>query len=538
MESSRGFLVVSLLAICAVENALAVFAIPECIKPPQEVVVPVGGTVLLQSPNFPEDYPSRANCGWNVRSEEPGQRVRVECPSFTLTNRNRNGRCFDFLQVNKKRFCGEIGPTVVAPLLDVDFVSNRRRNSRGFNCTVTTVQAPSRSETPTCTQPPESIPVAPGDVIFFTSPNYPSTYPARRCGWRFEPAASNMQLTLACNDFRMQNRVKKNRCQDFLSVKAKGKFCGSESPEITVTDKELLIGFKANKRNNLSGFNCSVSGLQTSPSTAAPIISTSKPITSDPECGLKYEGVEKSGPGEMKIVGGVTTEENEYPWQAGLVFSGSSSVFCGGSILKRNWVLTAAHCAENIAGREDNYEVLIGAHNLRVSANAEKRHAIKRTIIHPDYEDETVDNDIALLEVEPIEFSRRVTPVCLPEQTDAYDDVLATVTGWGTLSAGGDPSDWLMEVTLPTMSNDQCMATYSDLITKNMICAGLEVGGKDSCQGDSGGPMVTLRASNRAQFEQIGIVSWGAGCAEPGKPGVYTRITEYLTWIENTMDSK
>ncbi|XP_042892757.1 proclotting enzyme-like [Penaeus japonicus] len=534
MKVSLGdcFLVASLLAICCLKNAGAIYAVPECINPSQEVVVPVGETVALLSPNFPEAYPSRSRCGWNVRSEDQSYQLRIECPSFKLTKRNRNRRCLDFLSIKQERFCGEKGPALVSPSLDVDFRSDRRRNSRGFNCTVTSVPAPIRSGSPSCSKPAESIPVAPGEVLFFNSPNYPNAYPNRRCGWRFVPAISNMQLTLACNDFRMQNRVRKNRCQDFLSVKAKGKFCGRESPKVTVTDENLVVEFKANKRNNLSGFNCSVSGLQASPSTAAPIISTSKPVTNLPECGLKFGG------SETKIVGGEATGENEYPWQAGLVFSGSSTVFCGGSIVDRTWILTAAHCAENIAGREGTYEVLIGAHNLKVSSNSESRHAIRRTVLHPNYEDETVDNDIALLEVEPIEFSDRVMPVCLPEQKDDYDDVSATVTGWGTLSEGGVPSDVLMEVTLPTMSNGKCMETYSDLVTKNMICAGLDAGGKDSCQGDSGGPMVTARGGRPAQFEQIGIVSWGAGCAKPGTPGVYARVTEYLTWIESTMSAK
>ncbi|XP_037803556.1 cubilin-like [Penaeus monodon] len=243
MKVPLGFLAAALLAICGVNNALAEFAIPECIKPPQEVVVPVDGTVLLQSPAFPEAYPSRSNCGWNVRSEEPGQQVRIECPSFKLTNRNRNGRCFDFLRVNDKRFCGERGPAVVASLLDVDFRSDRRRNSRGFNCSVTTAQAPSRSETPRCSQPPQNIPVAPGNVVFFSSPNYPNNYPNGRCGWRFTPAASNTRLTLSCNDFRMQNRVRKNRCQDFLSVKAKGKYvlCSSFCAESPIIYGKLLL---------------------------------------------------------------------------------------------------------------------------------------------------------------------------------------------------------------------------------------------------------------------------------------------------------
>ncbi|KAK8396600.1 hypothetical protein O3P69_004940 [Scylla paramamosain] len=92
----------------------------------------------------------------------------------------------------------------------------------------------------------------------------------------------------------------------------------------------------------------------------------------------------------------------------------------------------------------------------------------------------------------------------------------------------------IQEVTVPTMSNSQCKATSysSSSITDNMICAGLSQGGKDSCQGDSGGPMVTYR---NGAYEQIGIVSWGYGCASANYPGVYTRVSVYVGILKQLM---
>ena len=119
-------------------------------------------------------------------------------------------------------------------------------------------------------------------------------------------------------------------------------------------------------------------------------------------------------------------------------------------------------------------------------------------------------------------------PICLPDPAQDYDNVKALVTGWGTLQSGGKHPDILQEVNVTTMTNQQCRRQkYShSSITDHMICSGDE--GKDSCQGDSGGPLSVQAQDGR--YSQIGIVSWGDGCAKPGYPGVYTRLTSLLDW--------
>ena len=142
-----------------------------------------------------------------------------------------------------------------------------------------------------------------------------------------------------------------------------------------------------------------------------------------------------------------------------------------------------------------------------------------------------MDNDFSILTLSsPVTFSKIVSPVCLPASISSlYVGSVATVTGWGTLSSGGSQPDKLQEVDVNVISNSQCAGNYgSNSITSAMVCAADT--GKDSCQGDSGGPMVTQENGRHAQ---IGVVSWGIGCASPNYPGVYARVTSVKSWIQS-----
>ena len=131
------------------------------------------------------------------------------------------------------------------------------------------------------------------------------------------------------------------------------------------------------------------------------------------------------------------------------------------------------------------------------------------------------------------EMFAAVRPICLPDPAQDYDNVRALVTGWGRTSSQGLPSNILQEATVTTMTNSQCRSSSHrhDKITENMICA--QAAGRDACKGDSGGPLAVL--GQDGSYSQIGVVSWGKGCARPGYPGVYTRLTSLLGWIEKPM---
>merc|ERR1719423_589765 len=229
-----------------------------------------------------------------------------------------------------------------------------------------------------------------------------------------------------------------------------------------------------------------------------------------------------------RIVGGVETETNEYPWQVALVSSGGSRPFCGGTLISCSHVLTAAHCTAGSSA--SSISVLVGEH--RIDDNSFTRVSLSKITDHPDYNDNTLDNDYSILTLaQPVKFSTTVAPACLPaDNSKDFAGEMATVSGWGTLSSGGNQPTVLNEVDVTVQSNAQCQTAYGNSITSNMICAA--DAGKDACQGDSGGPLSVME---NGKYAVVGVVSWGFGCANANFPGVYARVTEKMDWIlENT----
>uniref|UniRef100_A0A2I3RIS2 Serine protease 1 n=2 Tax=Pan TaxID=9596 RepID=A0A2I3RIS2_PANTR len=214
-----------------------------------------------------------------------------------------------------------------------------------------------------------------------------------------------------------------------------------------------------------------------------------------------------------KIVGGYTCQKNSLPYQVSL---NSGYHFCGGSLINEQWVVSAGHCYKS------RIQVRLGEHNIEF-INAAK------IIRHPQYDKKTLNNDIMLIKLSSrAVINARVSTISLPTAPPATG-TKCLISGWGnTASSGADYPDELQCLDAPVLSQAKCEASYPGEITSNMFCVGFLEGGKDSCQGDSGGPVVC-----NGQLQ--GVVSWGDGCAQKNKPGVYTKVYNYVNWIKNTI---
>merc|ERR1712013_235083 len=178
----------------------------------------------------------------------------------------------------------------------------------------------------------------------------------------------------------------------------------------------------------------------------------------DCKCGLAER--------RTRIVGGVETEVNEWPWQAGMVWSGSSSVFCGATVISDEWILTASHCVDGTNPAE--IQVLLGEHDYWDSGESSMtRMDISEIIMHGDYDSNTVDQDFALLKMaRKLDWSanENIRPACLPSAgAGDYDQWMSTVTGWGTTSSGGSTSNVLLEVDVKVISNSECNGAYGGI---------------------------------------------------------------------------
>ncbi|KAF6208601.1 hypothetical protein GE061_017059 [Apolygus lucorum] len=220
-----------------------------------------------------------------------------------------------------------------------------------------------------------------------------------------------------------------------------------------------------------------------------------------------------------KIVGGDVVNISDAPYTVS-IRAVNGQHFCGGTIISSRSVLTAAHC---VKGTSRRLYVVAGVDNL----NAGVLIPVTLAVVHKNFNNETMENDLAILRVSRDLGIDNVTKKALPIATELpADGTLCTTSGWG--STYFDPENAQASINLrmtsvPIYNLERCRVELGE-VTNGQICAGYENGGHDSCQGDSGGPL-------QCEGKITGIVSWGLNCGKPSQPGVYTSVPFYKDWI-------
>ncbi|KAL0617271.1 Brain-specific serine protease 4 [Plecturocebus cupreus] len=238
-----------------------------------------------------------------------------------------------------------------------------------------------------------------------------------------------------------------------------------------------------------------------------------------------------------RVVGGQDSDDSEWPWVVSIQKNGTHH--CAGSLLTSRWVITAAHCFKDNLNKPSLFSVLLGAWQLGNPGSRSQKVGVAWVQPHPVYSwKEGARADIALVRLEhSIQFSERVLPICLPDASiHLRPNTHCWISGWGSIQDGVPlpHPQTLQKLKVPIIDSEVCSRLYwrgagQRAITEDMLCAGYLEGERDACLGDSGGP---LMCQVDGAWLLAGIISWGEGCAERNRPGVYISLSAHRSWVE------
>ncbi|XP_034087369.1 ovochymase-2 [Gymnodraco acuticeps] len=519
----------------------------------------------IHSPGYPNAYPAHQKISWKI-SVPKGFLVKLQFTDMAITG--EIGQCKEDKLVITDNYstlgthCGYLLPPLVVSASDtisVSFTSDSRLTDRGFSAKWEAVYPEDIAEIQGC----GLFSRAPTGVI--KSQNWPMNYKANaECMWNID-APLNKRITLHFTHFDLEAKdFISSKCYDNIVVfdmnrmtnaliQTHGPFCGTKLPATILTKgTRLVIRFHSDLFIESKGFRAYWT---IDPSLPAP---TEPPVPANPWDDIAIEwsrcGIPATPPSvTSRIVNGEPATPHSWPWQVSMQVWPASrpepTFFhtCGGTLIHKNWVMTAAHCFINYADELQRWNMCLGKHNLTFTEPSQRCFNVTGIYRHEGFKYPTVPTvefDIALVRLDgDVTPSNEISFACLP----SVEEVLPATkkcfaTGWGDEtgdSMNAKVAEALNQVALPVVPYDTCkrMDYWWFQVKTSMICCGYTLPDElqSVCQGDSGGPLVCQDYAG-APWEVHGITSFGPiGCIMNKKPSVFTRSSAYIPWIQNVI---
>ncbi|XP_068234049.1 serine proteinase stubble-like [Palaemon carinicauda] len=515
---------------------------PNQATPGSETQLAPGEAVCIDSPRFPNDYPNNFDNYWAFKATDPNSELTINCSPVVI---EASPKCEnDRLVINHgcdwSKYCGNKVPTTTTACsswLRVSFRTNESIRKKGFKCWIKASEVPTTTTTPATTTSTTSTSTTTTPSTTTTTPTTTTTTPTTTSTTSTSTTTTPTTTTTTTTPTTTSTTTTSTTTTTTTTptttttTTTPTTTTTTTTPTTTTTTTTPTTTTTTTTPTTTTTTTTPTTPTTTPTTTTIPTTTTRDPNLILCECGRPFLG---------KIVGGIASPINHFPWLVGVSdFGGDNRPFCGGTIVNNEWIVTAAHCVKGMSPGQ--LEVLLNMWIWNsIDATRIIKRSVDRVIIHPQYSSITYNNDIALLHLAvKVSFTNfnGIKPICLPPSTADFAGQNAVTTGWGVTSYGGTQPARAREVIVPIRSATECGNSYPGQITQNMICAGFPEGGKDSCQGDSGGPLTVPNGSGKHYF--AGVVSWGQGCAWPGKYGVYTDVPNYINWItQNAIPGK